>query len=130
MLYTKYIDLLEGFGKFINKHDFNVNQIKKSILDKIKENYRLNALPREIVFSDIQKNSCDEKEDNNELEEDNNKLEEDNSKNKSDKLIDSEPVINNKLDKIINSEPIINNGLHESIFYELLKDANIVLEKQ
>ena len=123
MLYTKYIDLLEGFGKFINKHDFNVNQIKKSILDKIKENYRLNALPREIVFSDIEKNSCDEKEDNN-------KLEEDNSKNKSDKLINSEPVINKKLDKIINSEPIINNGLHKSIFYELLKDANIVLEKQ
>ena len=113
LLYTKYIDFLRKFGKFINKYEIDINQIKKSILDRIKKSCRLNAIPREIVFSKVGDNTEDELDENN----------------SEDELINNEPIINNKADKLINNEPIINNDSNELIFYELLKNTNIVLEK-
>ena len=60
LLCTKRIDFLEKFGKFINKYEIDNTQIKKPILDKIKEYCRLKGSPREIVFSENVDNSEDE----------------------------------------------------------------------
>ena len=59
LLCTKRIDFLEKFGKFINKYEIDNTQIKKPILDKIKENCRLKGSLREIVFSENEDNSED-----------------------------------------------------------------------
>ena len=103
-------------------YEIDINQIKKSILDRIKKSCRLNAIPREIVFSKVGDNTEDELDENNSEDQ----LDENNSE---DELINNEPIINNKADKLINNEPIINNDSNELMFYELLKNTNIVLEK-
>ena len=46
LLHTKYTDLLQSFGKFINKYETDIDYIKKSILDKINEYCRLNELKK------------------------------------------------------------------------------------
>ena len=138
LLQTKYLDFLQKFGKFINKYEINNSQIKKPMLNKIKEYSRLNGLQTEIVFSEDESdgnNSEDESDElfNNKSDNSENELDELVSKksdeltnsepiinNKSDELIDNELIINNKSDELVNSEPIINNKSDELILYELL----------
>ena len=46
LLHTKYYDLVNKVGKFINKYNTDVSCIKKSTVNKINEHYRLNALKK------------------------------------------------------------------------------------
>ena len=70
LLHTKHIDFLKRFGKFINKYEIDNTQIKKRILDKIKEYCRVEGLPKEIVFSEEEDNTYEDSE-NEDSEDDN-----------------------------------------------------------
>ena len=101
LLSIEYIDFLEEFGKVINKYEIDINQIKKSILDKINEYCRLTAL-RKIVFSEEEDNTYEDelKEDNtyeNELKEDSTE-EEDNTYEDELKENNSEDEDNSSVD--------------------------------
>ena len=77
-LHLKYIDFLNKFGDFVNEYKIDIDQIKKSILDKINEYCRIRAL----IVADFSEEGDNTYED--ELEEDNSKdrLKKDNSGNK------------------------------------------------
>ena len=124
LLCTKHINFLEKFGKFINKYEIDNTQIKKPILDKIKEYCRLKRSPKKIVFSEEEDNIYEDSEDED--------SEDDNSDNEE-SIINTELNEPNKSNEsIINTEPnesIINNESNESIIYDLLKKVGNVLEK-
>ena len=46
LLRTKYLNLLNNVRKFINRYDIDISCIKKSKIDKINEECRLNVLKK------------------------------------------------------------------------------------
>ena len=113
--YIKYVDLLRSFGKFINKYDIDINQIRKSILDEIYKEYKINAL-KIIAFSEPEDNFYNKNDEENDREDEKNNEEEDEENNTHEEEKEVNKYEPNKL---------INNSISD----RLLKNFNIVLEK-
>ena len=95
--HEKYVDLLNKFGKFINKHIINIDCIKKSILDEVNKRHRINAL-KKIAFSEEEDNADDAYEENDSTNEENeeNNTDEENDTNEDDTNEENDSTNRNK----------------------------------
>ena len=119
LLGTKYYNLLDSVGKFINKHDIDISAIRKSTIDKINNNCRLNVLhkacfsePEDEISDDNENEISDDKEDEISDDDNNNNSNEKNIENNEENHKTKEMIIDNK-----------------SIASDIINDLRIVLKK-
>ena len=62
LLGTKYYNLLDSIGKFVNKYNIDIRTIKESIVNKVNDHCRLNVLNK-ACFSEPEDEINDDNED-------------------------------------------------------------------
>ena len=132
LLGVKYYNLSDSLGKFINKHDIDINAIKISTIDKINNHCRLNVLNKacfsepEDEISDDNKNEISDDDNNNNNNENNIENNEENHKTKE-IIIDNKNIASDIINdlRIVLKKAIISNN--EELMNNTTKLMNTLL---